>query len=371
MKIVFLFFPLVSALRFQLENETDISSLKMQLTNGSETALRVQEQGTQEWCMQFPYCPTGCSLFCTPEPLVAPVPPVPGTVHQAHYRSHRSHHHHSHRRRRRKESVQALEVADVVELAFNFPTTDALKGLTRKDVDKLNSNEEFRRKVKISLCSRIKKSGATCSLSEAEARVKNLILKFEGTSFLQVPTSDLLTRVDFSLRAHAALVLGKIPGDDDNVLADTVESLFSAEPSETELKTETIKFMGDIMEHVAESNEELKLDVDMDSEDVKHFKEDVVELAKDYVEAVVAVKKAEKAVERAETALETAEAAGDATAVTKAKKKLAEKKEDTTKAQDSRKGAAVGFVAEVVVVKKKEVTNSVPKGKEKPEGSQR
>jgi len=95
MHFFFLYLPVVAALRFQTPS-SNFSELKEK--NSAD------EKTSQAWCMQFPYCPSGCSMWCAPE-APAPASTLPTAVRAGVSRSnshlgHRKHHHHHNRRRK-------------------------------------------------------------------------------------------------------------------------------------------------------------------------------------------------------------------------------------------------------------------------------
>jgi len=104
-KMFFLFFLSASALRFQ---DAGINSTNLKAEVDLEEANHVSES----WCMQFPYCPSGCNMFCKPEDIPHPpvsIPKVAGSRIGGHM--HKKHHHHH---RRRKSAVDTSFISKFV-----------------------------------------------------------------------------------------------------------------------------------------------------------------------------------------------------------------------------------------------------------------
>jgi len=173
MLMQFIWLPVVVSLRFQDEV---LPGLKASTEEASEVS--------ESWCMQFPYCPTGCSLFCVPESTVPGAIPTAATTSGAHSagRLHGSRKHHKKHHRRRKSTVTDFvnKVESVKKIAASISFKNILpKG---KSQTEMKTNKNFQALIIAAIC-------ANNGISKADAitRIKNIVIDFKvlGSAFFQ------------------------------------------------------------------------------------------------------------------------------------------------------------------------------------------
>jgi len=182
-----------------------VPALRFREMSSNRSHLKV-EKVSESWCAQFPYCPTGCSLFCTPTETVAPGVPkaalpsptnYPSSRHNSHSRHssqrHRSRQHH--RRRKEGKSDFVKKVANVVKSAITLKLGASVT-TSPSELRLLNTNSKFRKSVKKSLAKQLK-----LSLEDAEEQIVNLVIELKKdklSSFVQIvqiaTTQDLLIK---------------------------------------------------------------------------------------------------------------------------------------------------------------------------------
>jgi len=173
----FLFFFSASALRFQ---DAGINSTNLK----AEVDLEEANQVSESWCMQFPYCPSGCNMFCKPEDIPHPpvsIPKVAGSRIGGHM--HKKHHHHH---RRRKSAVDTSFISKFVMEFAKDKVPGAKKGA---DEAALKAALVVLSNNKIFLASLVSALAVKFSLTAAQAKTQiELIVNAQsgGSAFLEL-----------------------------------------------------------------------------------------------------------------------------------------------------------------------------------------
>jgi len=189
--------------------------------------------------MQFPYCPSGCSLFCTPAaPVVPVVPVVAAGISKSASRGRHHSSHHKMRRRRRKTGL--TEAERVVKTIVHLPLSKKhLASLSRATMNKLKTDKTFRSSVKDILCKKINLQKLKSKCTDAEKNIQNLELEFKKKfgfySLVQIEdlTSNAGT-VDSLSTTYEWIVEGGTENEEE------AEKAFDKTPAKKDLTTATV-----------------------------------------------------------------------------------------------------------------------------------